>query len=350
MAENGKRIAKASGGKIYHGVYPGINNGVGDDITVESLVEYLLAVQKRVAWIYFSNEWCRCRAFPWQIAAGIASAGAVPFIRLMLRSAVLNATKYQEGVYTLINALRGDFYNDLRKWARHARGFGHPLLVEFGTECNGEWFPWNATYNGKDTKIKCPDKIERTGAEQFAAVFRYIVNLRGDEGADNITWVFHVNGTDGPCAPWNKLEQYYPGDDVVDWLAMSCYGAQSPSDTDRPIDFATQMDSVYKRLTALAPRKPIVVAEFGCTIWKGAGVTLKAEDWAKPALQELINLNEQTHVPHWPAVIGFSWWNDYWTNDPDPPSDMLVQDNPALASVFRQFLINPRVADRPETV
>ena len=47
--------------------------------------------------------------------------------------------------------------------------------------------------------------------------------------ADNILWVFHVNYNDWPNESWNRFENYYPGDDYIDWLAVSIYGAQQPS-------------------------------------------------------------------------------------------------------------------------
>jgi hypothetical protein len=38
--------------------------------------------------------------------------------------------------------------NDLAAWADGARNFGTPLVVEYGTEVNGDWNPWSAPYNG----------------------------------------------------------------------------------------------------------------------------------------------------------------------------------------------------------
>jgi hypothetical protein len=33
-------------------------------------------------------------------------------------------------------------------WADSARAFGHPLIVSFGDEMNGDWFPWSGIYYG----------------------------------------------------------------------------------------------------------------------------------------------------------------------------------------------------------
>jgi len=50
--------------------------------------------------------------------------------------------------FTLKRILKGKLYEDLRSWASDARDFGSPLIVEFGAEVNGEWFPWNGKWNG----------------------------------------------------------------------------------------------------------------------------------------------------------------------------------------------------------
>ncbi len=46
--------------------------------------------------------------------------------------------------------LGGDFDDDLMRWAQRAVEYGMPLIAEYGTECNGYWFPWNAAHNGMD--------------------------------------------------------------------------------------------------------------------------------------------------------------------------------------------------------
>ena len=33
-------------------------------------------------------------------------------------------------------------------WADAARSFGHPMIVVFGVEMNGTWFPWSGAYYG----------------------------------------------------------------------------------------------------------------------------------------------------------------------------------------------------------
>ena len=48
------------------------------------------------------------------------------------------------------------------------------------------------------------------------------------EGAHNLQWIWHVNWDDEPETHWNRLENYFPGDDYCDWLAISAYGPLTP--------------------------------------------------------------------------------------------------------------------------
>ena len=316
-------------GKLYHAVYPGGVTGDEDDITPADVDAYETQVGKRVAWVYFSHNWFNGRGFPTAAATWIRARGAAPYIRLMLRSSSDQRRARRERDFKLKRILAGEVDVDIQQWARNARDFGTPLIVEYGTECNGNWFPWNARWNGRRGRRRFGDPLKYDGGERFAAAYRHIVTLMRNEGAANITWVFHVNWSDGPEAEWNRLEDYYPGDDVVDWVAVSAYGPQTPLD-DYLDYFRDEVDSAYARLQQVAPGKPVIIAEFGAT----AGNPLITSDaWAGQALDDLLAFR-------WPNVIGFSWWNERWQNDNNPAHDttMRVQDNPALAQRFNTTL------------
>lgn len=335
-SESGTTIQLAPPGKLYHGVYPGGVTGEEDDLTLDDLRSYEAAVGKQAAWVYFSHNWYRSRLFPMETAAWIREAGSIPYIRLMLRSDAQQ--NHAEPVFTLESIAGGNFDADLRGWAAAARSFGTPIIVEFGTEANGEWFPWNAVWNGGEATDGFGSPSLPDGPERFRDAYRHIVDLFREEDVQNITWVFHVNNRDIPDEPWNRLEDYYPGDEWVDWLAVSIYGAQSPLDEEWP-EFRELMDDVYPRLTALSESKPIIVSEFAASSGNSLG---KQKDWAEAALTDMLALR-------WPRLIGFSWWNEAWQNDDDPShdSDMRVQDNPTLSTVFQEWIGNdPRALDR----
>jgi hypothetical protein len=142
--------------------------------------------------------------------------------------------------------------------------------------------------------------------------------------------VWHPDANDHPAEAWNRFENYYPGDDVVDWVGFSCYGYLTPHDSWHPRSFREILDAAYHRAQKLAPGKPIIVAEFG----HAAGNPRQdAATWATAALDDLLG-------GRWPHVIGFAWWNERWPNDDNAKHDttMRLQDNPALAQTFSKKL------------
>ncbi len=322
------KISEPPAGKLYHGVFPGSPNEE-DEITPDDVSAYERAVGRSSTWIYFSHNWFRDRRFPRKTAAWIWERGSVPFIRLMLRSS--EEQNIAEPEFTLDRIIRGRFDRDLRAWARSARDFPSPLLVEFGTEVNGNWFSWNGDWNGGGRKTGYGDAGEADGPERFRDAYRHIVDIMRAEGAKNITWVFHVDKDDVPDRPWNRLENYYPGDQWIDWIGMSVYGAADPLDDDTS-SFRELMDEIYPRLAELSSEKPIVLLEFGAT---SGNPRVDQAAWARSALAEITS-------GRWPRLIGFAWWNDWWENDDNPRhnTNMYVDDNQDLTTVFRELVGN----------
>jgi len=323
----GHRLAVPAAGQLYHGAYPGGRTGEEDDLTVADVDAYETAAGRRLAWVYFSHNWYRSRSFPIVPATWIRSRGSMPFIRLMLRDS--DQQNRAEPVYTLERIAAGAFDADLAAWGDAARDFGTALLAEWGTEMNGEWFSWNGTWNGGPGE----------GPRRFREAFRRIVTTVRGRGATNVSWVFHINGNDVPDEGWNRFENYYPGSDVVDWLGLSNYGAQTPMDDEWP-SFAEGMDAAVPRLVALAPDKPVAVLEFGVTQGNPRG---NPAAWADAALRDLT-------ANRWSSVRAFSWWNEAWENDNNPAhdTDMRVQTVPGLSAVFRSRLSAASVLERPQ--
>jgi hypothetical protein len=322
----GLRVPDA--GSMYHGVFPGDESEDDEEDGVsDALVRsYEDAVGRDVAWVYFSDNWYRDRDFPTQTATWIRDRGSLPFIRLMLRSGP--EQDVAERTFTLEDIATGVFDDDLVAWGEAAAEFGTPVVVEWGTEVNGEWFAWNGAWNGAD----------EVAPRRFRAAYRHIVSTVCETGASNVTWAWHVGTEDIPEEPWNRLEQYYPGDDAVDWVGVSDYGALDPMDDEWPA-FETGMESVLPRLAEVAPTKPVFVFEFGVS---GGNPLGDPADWTDAALEDLVG-------GRWPEVRGFSWWNERWENDDDPAHDsvLVVQDLPGVPEVFQEHLASAAVLDEP---
>ncbi len=318
------RVLPPPAGKLYQGLYfdepaPG-RDPTEHDVTAVDVIRFEQTLGAKTVWIFFSNNWFESRKFPASTCEWIHGLGKIPYIRLMLRSDL--EQNHAEKTFSLANILAGKFDDDLKAWAREAKIFGSPILVEWGTEPNGKWFSWNGSWNGGAS----------SGPPRYVAAYRHIVDLMRAEGAANLQWVWHVNWLDEPETKWNRFENYYPGADYCDWVALSAYGPLTPRAADGIESFRFKMRSAYPRLTKIAPGKPIVIAEFGCDIHHRK---VNASEWAKSALEDLFS-------GRWPAVIGFCWWNESWENDDvrTHNTDMNILHDAGLTKVFREQLAN----------
>ena len=319
-------VAPPPPGKLYHGLY--FDEPVRDrdptehDVTAADAARFDEALGTKTAWVFFSDNWFESQSFPRETCAWIRGLGKIPYVRLMLRSDA--EQDRPEKTFTLANILGGKFDDDLSAWARDAKQFGSPILIEWGTEPNGKWFSWSGKWNGGAGE----------GPARFVAAYRRIVDLMRAQHADNLQWVWHVNWFDYPEAKWNRLENYYPGESYCDWIAVSAYGPLTPRAVDATETFRFKMDKAYPRLVTIAPDKPIVVAEFGCALRHRK---VDASDWARNALEDLFS-------GRWPGVIGFCWWNESWRNDDvrSHDTDMNILHDAGLTKTFRDELAKHR--------
>ncbi|MEV0900152.1 glycosyl hydrolase [Actinoplanes sp. NPDC049802] len=161
---------------------------------------------------------------------------------------------------------------DIALMATRLAGMKRPIMLRWAWEMNGNWFPWDGAHNGRKPSgyIKSWRRIHR--------IFR-------QEGATNVAWVWAPNWNSGPNVSWNRFQNYYPGDDYVDWVGVSGYNfsRESPRTLFSPI------------VAAYGKRKPIVLAE---TAAIGHGRNTKA-----PWIRKLSAYVEDT--PSIGAVVWF---------------------------------------------
>jgi hypothetical protein len=289
---------------IYHAAYPDFCP-TEDCVTQARIHTFERLAGKRIAWAYFSDNWFHGIHFP---AAKVREIWAVhhtiPFIRMMARA------NWDEGctdkTYSLAKILAGRYDAPLRAYAKAAAAVQVPLMIEFGTEANGDWFPWSGPCNG--------------GALTFRDAYRHIVTLFRAEGARNVTWVLHLD-----ASSTTSYAAYYPGARYVDWVGLSVYGAQVPGDA--APSFRSIFEPAYRRLAAAAPGKPIAVLEFG-TIEPG-----KAR-WISDALQLMAS-------GRYARLKAESYWDSNWTNSGAGPSIMRIDSSAQVLAAYRAGVRSP---------
>ncbi len=301
------------------GMYLAANADFGgqeDQVTVQRIAAFTQASGRGIAWAYFSDNWMNGIAFPAAQVAAARAAGTTPFIRMMPR-ATFDQDR-ADPVYTLQKIIDGQYDAQLTQWARAAKAAG-PLLIEFGTEVNGDWFPWNGKYNGGPG----------AGPQRFRDAYRHVVDLFRREGAANITWFFHVDASGSPSAAWNAMANYYPGDGYVDWLGISAYGAQSP--VEDWVTFSSVFDAGYRELAAVAPTKPIALLEFAVT--DGYPGHDKAQ-WIRDAFATI-------RSGRYPRLKAASWWNETFQNDDGTTSSLRIDSSQAALDAYRTAIADP---------
>jgi len=169
-AANGSGVDAASCGKLlppasgaYFGALTDFPNE--DEVQTYLINRFERLAGRKLVWAYFAQHWYVSLDFPRETVLAVWRNGQIPFIRFNPQSAPPQT--YPEQTYTLQRIIDGRFDTQLRKWADAARGTNIPLLMEFGTELNDTWGPWNATWNGAGQTDGYGDPNYPDGAERF---------------------------------------------------------------------------------------------------------------------------------------------------------------------------------------
>ena len=155
----------------------------------------------------------------------ISNYGAIPLIRFMPWGEPYWEAGYQEN-YSLIRIINGEFDTFLSKWADIIKNFSKIVMATFGVEMNGNWFPWSGIFQGGNNTDGYGNNTIPDGPEKYIDAFRHIIDLFKNKSVNNVLWYFHVNHESYPDENWNSIENYYPGDNYIDWIGFSLYGAQ----------------------------------------------------------------------------------------------------------------------------
>lgn len=147
----------------------------------------------------------------------------------------------------------GTYDDQIAQWAGRVKawtdkGGGRSLLLAPLQEMNGNWVPYGMDPAG------------------FKAAYRRIVEIARDLGLDEtkVRWVFAPNAWS--VAPYSTSE-YYPGDDIVDFVGISVYNFGSGVSR-----WTSVWDSglaVLDELRSFAPYKPFLITQVGSSTTGG---------------------------------------------------------------------------------
>lgn len=188
-----------------------------------------------------------------RILRPIVARGALPMITWLPRLG--SADPVHQPEYSPASIAAGAHDAFIRRAAREAAAYRRPLLVRFAQEMNGAWSSWGAWVDGN------------TPAD-YVAMWRHVVSIFREEGAENVRWVWSPNVYNAGAATLGgasatAFQPYYPGAHWTDYVALDGYnwGALNSQGWR---GFAEVFKGSYDVLVALA-RKPVIIGETAST-------------------------------------------------------------------------------------
>jgi mannan endo-1,4-beta-mannosidase len=206
---------------------PGSVLGVYNDGAPRSykLVEkFASAVGRQPNVVMYFSDWGEI--FQDSFARTARRHGAIPFVEM------------EPATVSMASIAAGHQDNYLRSYAQEVRGFGHPVMIGFAHEMNGPWYPWGWTH---------------TRPKVFISAWRHLVTIFRQVGADNVTWLWVINGLAPNEAP---IRDWWPGSHYVSWIGMDCY-YEEPTQTFATL-FRPTLAAIHK-----FTHKPVLIAETG---------------------------------------------------------------------------------------
>ncbi|HWH14654.1 MAG TPA: glycosyl hydrolase, partial [Miltoncostaeaceae bacterium] len=220
---------------------------------------------------------------------------------------------HEQPDFQLRDVIEGKYDPYIREWAQAAARWGHPMFVRLCHEMNGDWYPWSERENGN-------------APGEFVRAWRHIVDIFRAEGARNVNFVWAPNEFESYAGI--PVSQLYPGDAYVDWVGMSGYNWGTGQTGSRWRTFPRTFTRTYTTLRALAPSKPLMIAEVASSERGGS----KA-DWLRDALA--VQLPQR--FPEVKAVV-------YW-NKSDEGMDWPIETSVGARTAFAEAIASPYYLD-----
>jgi len=217
--------------------------------------------------------------FMTRFAVTAAKHGAVPLVQI-------------DPTHVSVAAIASGQYDAyLSDYAAAVKAYHHPVILSFGHEMNGRWFPWG---------------YRHTSPVTFVAAWRHIVTLFRALGARNVTWLWTVNIIHSRTDRSPDPGPWWPGGSYVDWVGIDGYYYGSS------YAFAPLFGPTIVKVRRLT-RDPILIAETG----------------AAPVADQAAKIADLFRGIREYGLLGFVWFNAPHYRD-------WRIDSPAAAAALRQ--------------
>ncbi len=201
----------------------------------------------------------------------------------------------------------------LRQWAKDANATGVPIFIRWASEMNGTW----TQYSGKSDLYK----------EKWQLVYNVF-----QEEAPNCAFVWTVF-----TFPESTIEEFYPGDDYVDWVGVNIYNVMyhnnDLSDVAYNEDPLELLDYVYNKYSY---KKPIQISEYGATHYSATDEQYHSE-WASEKIKRLYS-NLETYYPRVKSLFYFDVNNMNTYNEDRRVNDYSLTNDETVLNVYKDVI------------
>lgn len=204
--------------------------------------------------------------FPQQLLENIAVKNAVPMITWEPWSSDFSFdtenSDFSQNRRTLKYIHEGYFDDYITGFADKLAAYNRPVFLRFAHEFNNPGYPWSA--EGGNTPA------------DFKAAWKHVHKILRERGATEVMLVWN---------PWDSqgMEQYYPGDQYVDWVGLTILNYQELNSNGKEI-FFEDLYLPFRENLYWFTRKPVMLAEFGSLNLKG-----NQQEWLQDAMTKISN-------------------------------------------------------------
>ncbi|MFI6534946.1 glycoside hydrolase family 26 protein [Nonomuraea sp. NPDC050547] len=176
-------------------------------------------------------------------------------------------------------------------------------------------------------------------AADYAAMYRHVVLRLREKGVKNaITVMTYMGAPNWAAKSW--FQNLYPGDDVVDWVAMDPYADDNVRDLAGLVN-KTRKDypgwpGFYRWMQWRFPGKPIMVAEWGVF-----------ERWSDRAFKRAFYESVRAQIKHYPQIRALVYFDSPKAPRGDTRFDTTAEGRRAFTDLARDPYFRSTRVPRP---
>lgn len=128
----------------------------------------------------------------------------------------------------------------IKSFASSIKAFGSPVILRFGHEMNGTWYPWGSR------------------PSEYIQAYRRVVTIFRNEGVGNVTYMWSIN-----ASPLSGISGYYPGNEYVDSIGIDGFNFGTTQSSSTWVSFGQIFQPAYRLVVSYG--KPIFISETAST-------------------------------------------------------------------------------------